>query len=69
MARWIALYTPAPLRGGVGAVTHVAEVVSVEVRARDEIPTPWEHRRPADETMLLFRLRPLEELARPVRER
>ncbi len=66
VARWIALYTPGPLRGGVGAVTHFAEVTSVEVEQRRKIETPWKPGRRADEMMLLFHLRPLQVKDRPV---
>ncbi len=66
MARWIGLYSPGRLRDGVGAVTHLAEVISVEIKTRGEIHTPWKRTHRADAPMLLFHLRPLKEKDPPI---
>jgi uncharacterized protein len=71
-ARWVAIYSPSPLRGGgqPGAVTHVARVEDIEVRDRGEIDTPWlSTRKPrggVGRPNVLYRLGPLKELPRPV---
>ena len=70
-ARWVALYSPAPIReeGAPGAVAHVARVESIEVRQRDAIPTPWPSGRRSNVLQVVYRLGPLEPLAGPVENR
>ena len=70
-ARWVALYSPAPIRekGASGAVAHVARVESIEVREREAIPTPWPSGRSPKGLQVVYRLGPLEPLAEPVENR
>lgn len=67
MAAKIAFYSPARLAGasGPGAVTHVAEVQSIDVVARREISTPWPPTRP-QQLQVCYQLGPVEALERPI---
>ena len=72
--QWVAVYSPSRLRGAdaPGAVTHVAPVLGIEVRSREEISTPWSPRRRArggPAPMVLYRLGELTELPHPVENR
>jgi hypothetical protein len=67
VAKFIALYSPASLRGR-GAVTHVAQVKAVDVisyQDRVELNTPWESHRKSGK-YVSFDLEDLEELGRPI---
>lgn len=45
VARHLAIYLPASMRGGTGAVAYRSEITSLEVVRRKDIPTPWFSRR------------------------
>ncbi len=64
-ARWVALYLPAALRRP-GAVLQVAQVLSVEVKARHTIATPWPTRRDPDALRALYTLSPWQALPQPI---
>ncbi len=65
-AKWIAFYQGQRDRGGaVGAVTHEAEVLGVDVRRRREIATPWRAREP-DELQIVYRLGEVRERPVPI---
>jgi hypothetical protein len=70
MATKIALYSPARLAGGPGpgAVTHVADVQSIDVVARGEIATPWRPTR-RNQLQVCYHLGPMEALERPILNR
>lgn len=67
MAAKIAIYSPTRLASapGLGAVTHVADVESIDVVARREIATPWPPTRP-DQLQVCYQLGPVEALDRPI---
>ena len=65
-AKYIAIYTPAPLRNDrVGAVEWLGVIQSSEVVARSQINTPWPSRDPL-QTMRHYRVAEWVQLARPV---
>jgi|GEM_PF-253015 len=55
-ARWIAVYVGRRDRGGAGAVTCMAEVLSVEVMPRRKIKTPWAPAQAPDELQVVYKL-------------
>jgi uncharacterized protein len=63
--KYVAIYSSAALRNP-GAVTHVAEVVGIDIVRRGNISTPWATGTDDDDLYVLFRLGALERLARPV---
>jgi predicted component of viral defense system (DUF524 family) len=66
----VAVYSPARLAGapGPGAVTHVADVKSIDVVVRREIATPWAPTRP-EQLQVCYRLGPVEPLDPPILNR
>ncbi len=67
MAAKIAIYSPARIASdpGLGAVTHVAAVESIDVLARREIATPWPPTRP-DQLQVCYQLGAVEALDPPI---
>lgn len=65
-ASWVAIYSPSRIRGGRGAVTHVAKVLDFEIVNRSEIDTPWSSSRDGDKLMMLYHLDGVQSLARPI---
>jgi uncharacterized protein len=68
VVRWLAVYSPSALRKP-GAVSHRAPVLSMEILPRREIPTPWAAHRGADELQAVYRLGPLDALAKSIENR
>ncbi|HEX6285609.1 MAG TPA: DUF2357 domain-containing protein, partial [Pyrinomonadaceae bacterium] len=68
VTRWIAIYSPASIRPP-GAITHLAEVENIEVRKRHEIDTPWPPQRNAGQKQVVYQLREVRELERPLENR
>jgi predicted component of viral defense system (DUF524 family) len=68
VARWIAIYSPASIRTP-GAITHLAEVENFELKKRDEIDAPWPQQRNADALQVVYQLREVRELERPIENR
>jgi predicted component of viral defense system (DUF524 family) len=68
VARWIAIYSPASIRTP-GAIAHLGEVENFEFRKRHEIDTPWSPHRNSDETQVVYHLRDVRELERPIENR
>lgn len=66
--RWVAIYSPESIRTP-GAITHLAEVEKIELRKRHEIDTPWPPQRIADEMQVVYKLREVRELERPLENR
>ena len=67
VARWVAIYSPAPLRHPApGAVTHVAPVLDVQVVPRRDIHTPWQPHRDLDEPQVVYKLGEVRTLAFPI---
>lgn len=66
MARHLAIYSPASLRGARGAVAYRAEITSLEVVRRKDIPTPWVSRRGEEDLQILYRLDRVRALERPI---
>jgi len=65
--KWLAFFEPATLSNrNYGAVRYCARVLSIEVRRRGDIHTPWTGRGGDDDPYLLFHLGPLEKLPRPI---
>ncbi|MBL8149864.1 MAG: hypothetical protein JNN15_08040, partial [Blastocatellia bacterium] len=64
----IAIYSPKSLQSkrSVGAVTHVAKVLSIEVKKRSEIATPWQNRKGNDQLQIVYKLGKLITLDRPI---
>jgi hypothetical protein len=67
-SQWVAIYSPATTRRP-DAITHLAEVVSVDLRKRREIDTPWTAQRDVDEVQAVFKLGEVRELERPIENR
>ncbi|HKV36096.1 MAG TPA: hypothetical protein VJP89_17280, partial [Pyrinomonadaceae bacterium] len=67
-SRWVAIYSPASIRTP-GAITHLAEVESVELRKRDEIDTPWQSQSSSNEMQVVYQLRQVLQLERPIENR
>jgi len=68
LARWVAIYSPASIRTP-GAITHLAEVEDFELKKRGEIETPWPSQRNSDEMQVVYKLREVRELERPIENR
>ncbi|CEO90487.1 restriction endonuclease-like protein [Syntrophaceticus schinkii] len=51
--KWVAIYSPQEIRSP-GAVTHYAQVKSIEIVQRKEILTPWPPKRNLEEPQVLF---------------
>jgi len=66
VTKWVAIYSPAVLRGP-GAVTHYAAVEGVDLVRRHEISTPWpSHTGDPDQLQVLYHLREVKELDQPI---
>jgi predicted component of viral defense system (DUF524 family) len=61
----IRLFSPSALRNP-GAITHVAEVQSVELLSRKGIKTPWAFSRDGDQMQVVYRLGVLRALSKPI---
>lgn len=63
----IAIYSPARIASdpGLGAVTHVADVESIDVMPRREIATPWPPTRP-EQQQVCYQLGQVETLTQPI---
>ncbi len=59
------IFSPAALRSP-GAITHVADVETIEVLSRSEITTPWHSRREVDRPQVVYRLRDVRKLEKPI---
>jgi uncharacterized protein len=68
MARWVAVYSPAQL-GGPGAITHLAPVLDIDVRARGKIDTPWSSKRNSEELQAVYLLGEVRPMPRPIANR
>ena len=69
VAARVAIYSPGSLLGGgPGAVTHVAEVKSLDVVERSAIDTPWPPTR-SDQLQIIYQLGPVEELPQWIHNR
>jgi hypothetical protein len=68
VVKWLAIYSPTALREP-GAVTRVAEVQTIEVVPRAQIPTPWQSQRSPDQLQVLYRLGGFTDLPRAVANR
>lgn len=64
----VALYSPKVV-GKTAAISHAAEVDAIEVRPRKTINTPWESRGSGDKLMLVYHLKSLKALPRPIENR
>jgi hypothetical protein len=64
-AKRVAVYSPLAL-GQPGAVTHVAEVVSIDKVKRSDIRTPWAPRNDPNESRALYHLSELKRLPRSI---
>jgi predicted component of viral defense system (DUF524 family) len=63
--RWVAIYRPTALRQP-GAVTHYARVMSVEIKRRGDIVTPWPTNRDSEELQVVYHLGDARELPQPI---
>ena len=59
--KWVAIYVPASIRK-IGAVTHWAKVVAVDVVPRSQIHTPWKSTKNLEQSHLLYKLEPFIQL-------
>ena len=66
VARHLAIYLPASMRGGTGAVAYRAEITGLEVIRRKDIPTPWFTRRGEERLQILYRLGRVSALKYPI---
>ncbi len=67
VAKHLALYLPASLRPeGIGAVAYRAEINSLDVARRRDIPTSWTSRRGGEQLQVLYRVGRVSALERPV---
>lgn len=67
-SRWIAIYSPESIRTP-GAITHLAEVESLELSKRDETDTPWQSHSSSNELQVVYQLRQVRQLERPIENR
>jgi hypothetical protein len=59
------IFSPVALRSP-GAITHVADVESIEILSRKEIKTPWPFSREGDQTQVVYRLSALRQLPKAI---
>lgn len=64
----VALYSPKSLLQ-TPSISHVANVEAIEVRPRQQLTTPWSSRGSGDDLMLVYRLRSVVPLERPIENR
>lgn len=67
-SRWVAIYSPESMRT-TGAITHLAEVESFELSKREEIDTPWHAHSSPNELQVVYQLRQVLQLERPIENR
>ena len=67
-AHWIAIYSPTSIRTPE-AITQLAEIENYELKKRHEIDTPWRPHRDSDQTQVVYHLREVRELERPIENR
>lgn len=67
-SRWVAIYSPESIRTP-GAITHLAEVESLELSKRNEIDTPWQSYSGSNELQVVYQLREVRQLERPIENR
>lgn len=66
-ARWVAFYQGRKDRNGqIGAVTHEAEVLAVDVKPRGAIKTPWAPTFSTDELCIVYTLSEVREREHPI---
>jgi uncharacterized protein len=65
VAKYVAIYSPAAIHQP-GAVTHVAEVISIDKVRRSDVRTPWPPRGVGGEFQALYRLKELRMLPRAI---
>ncbi len=68
IAKYVAIYSPSALRSP-GAITHVAEVLGIEVLPRSEIQTPWAAQRKNEELQVLYKLGEVSQIKSPIENR
>ncbi|HXQ32753.1 MAG TPA: DUF2357 domain-containing protein, partial [Anaerolineales bacterium] len=67
-SRWVAIYSSESIRTPA-AITHLAEVESFELIKRDEIDTPWPSHNVSNELQVVYQLRQVLQLERPIENR
>lgn len=68
ISRWVAIYSTAATRRP-HAITHLAEILSVDLRKSREFDTQWASKIDPDEVQVVYKLGEVRELERPIEDR